>query len=51
MQDNLRVYFKDKYFFESLVKKKGSFNVTLNSEINPIIFDNYKKLDTIPQSV
>ncbi len=32
MQDNLRVYFKDKYFFESLVKKKGSFNVTLNSE-------------------
>ncbi|MGK6342454.1 hypothetical protein ACMGDK_09460 [Chryseobacterium sp. DT-3] len=32
MQDNLRVYFKDKYFFESLVKKKGNFNVTLNSE-------------------
>lgn len=32
MQDNLRIYFKDRQLFENLVKRKGNFNCTLNSE-------------------
>ncbi|KIC61722.1 hypothetical protein [Chryseobacterium taiwanense] len=32
MQDNLRIYFKDKIHFESLIKKNRKFNCTIDSE-------------------
>ena len=32
MQDNIRIFFKDKIKFESIIKKSRSFNCTVNSE-------------------
>ena len=32
MQDNIRIFFKDKIKFESIIKKSRSFNCTINSE-------------------
>ncbi|MDX8567364.1 hypothetical protein OZ668_05180 [Elizabethkingia sp. HX XZB] len=38
MQDNLRIYFGDKIKFESIIKKRGNFNCTINSD--DILIDN-----------